>query len=228
MTGLFPDERRVRGALVAVAPRPGRPRRRRGGAARGGGRDGAAADPAAALTLVHFLHEVRGPDAARAELDRLAAAAADPAPYRRARAALDFAAGDAAEAIAAMRGLLEGAAPSDDTRDLQTGLAGMLAETGDAEAAAALLETVLAGDRDHVGALKLRAKLALDADRPEAAVQDMRTGAGPGAARRRGADDHGARLRARRARASSPASSSPAPSRPPTGRRRNRCATPAS
>ena len=34
---------------------------------------------------------------------------------------------------------------------------------------------MLAADRDHVGALKLRAKLALDADRPEAAVQDMRT-----------------------------------------------------
>ena len=51
----------------------------------------------------------------------------------------------------------------------------MLAETGDADAAAALVETVLAADRDHVGALKLRAKLALDADRPEAAVQDMRT-----------------------------------------------------
>ena len=34
---------------------------------------------------------------------------------------------------------------------------------------------MLEGDRDHVGALKLRAKLALDGDRPEAAVQDMRT-----------------------------------------------------
>ena len=51
----------------------------------------------------------------------------------------------------------------------------MLAETGAAAEAQGLVDTVLAADRDHVGALKLRAKLALDADRPEAAVQDMRT-----------------------------------------------------
>ena len=51
----------------------------------------------------------------------------------------------------------------------------MLAETGAAEEARALVDAVLAADRDHVGALKLRAKLAIDADRPEAAVQDMRT-----------------------------------------------------
>ena len=124
---------------------------------------------------MRFLNEVRGPAAARAELDRLVAAAADPAPYARARAALDFAAGDTDAAIAAMRGLVADAEPSDATRDLETGLAGMLAETGDGEAAAAIVEAVLAADRDHVAALKLRAKLALDADRPEAAVQDMRT-----------------------------------------------------
>ena len=47
-----------------------------------------------ALTVVQFLLELRGPDAARAELDRLAvAAAADPRPFQRARAGLDFAAG---------------------------------------------------------------------------------------------------------------------------------------
>jgi len=132
-------------------------------------------DPQRTLTLVRFLNDIRGPGAARAELDRLIADAADPRPFRRARAALDFAEGDTDAAIAAMRGLVEGAAPSDQTRDLQTGLAGMLAETGEAEASAALLEAVLAEDRDHVGALKLRAKLAIDADRPEQAVQDMRT-----------------------------------------------------
>ena len=135
----------------------------------------APSDPGPALTLVRFLNEVRGPAAARAELDRLVAEAADPAPYARARAALDFAAGDTDAAIAAMRGLVADAEPSDATRDLETGLAGMLAETGDGDAAAAIVEAVLAADRDHVAALKLRAKLALDADRPEAAVQDMRT-----------------------------------------------------
>ena len=171
---------------------------------------------------------MRGPDAARAELDRLVAVAADPAPFARARATLDFAAGDTAAAIAAMRGLLDGAQPSDATRDLETGLAGMLAETGDAAGASALVETVLAGDRDHVGALKLRAKLALDADRPEAAVQDMRTALAQAPNDAGGADDDGAGLRAAgrartRRRAARPRRRGLGP-----GRRRNRCATPAS
>ncbi len=74
-----------------------------------------------------------------------------------------------------MRGLLEGAEPSDATRELQVGLAEMLAATGQTAESAALLETVLAADANQVAALKLRAKLAIDADRPEAAIQDMRT-----------------------------------------------------
>ena len=179
MAALFPENAAVRAALVQWHLERGRRRRRRGGAARGaagaGDAPAATSDPGPALTLVRFLNEVRGPAAARAELDRLVAAAADPAPYARARAALDFAAGDTDAAIAAMRGLVADAEPSDATRDLETGLAGMLAETGDGDAAAAIVEAVLAADRDHVAALKLRAKLALDADRPEAAVQDMRT-----------------------------------------------------
>ncbi|HVH02941.1 MAG TPA: tetratricopeptide repeat protein, partial [Amaricoccus sp.] len=188
MAGLFPENAAVRAALVdwhrgrgeteaaeavlraALPPMP---------AADGipdGAADGAAAvDPGPALTLVRFLAEARGPEAARAELDRQIAAAADPLPFRRARAALDFAAGDTAAAIAAMRALIAGAAASDATRALETGLAGMLAATGEAAEAQRLVDAVLAADRDQVGALKLRAKLALDADRPEAAVQDMRT-----------------------------------------------------
>jgi tetratricopeptide (TPR) repeat protein len=172
MAGLFPENAAVRAALVEWHLGRGDP-----AAAEAVLRKAAAAapsDPAPALTLVRFLDEVRGAGAARAELDRLADAADDPVPYVRARAALDFAAGDREGAIAAMRGLVDAAAPSDATRDLETGLAGMLAETGAAEEAAALVEAVLAEDRDHVAALKLRAKLALDADRPEAAVQDLR------------------------------------------------------
>ena len=176
MLALFPANDGIRAALVQWHLGQGDPDAAeavlRAAADTGGA---AAADPQRTLTLVRFLNDIRGPGAARAELDRLIAGAADPRPFRRARAALDFAEGDTDAAIAAMRGLVEGADPSDQTRDLQTGLAGMLAETGEAEASAALLEAVLAEDRDHVGALKLRAKLALDADRPEQAVQDMRT-----------------------------------------------------
>ena len=77
MAGLFPDNDGVREALV-------RWHLSRGdlAAAEAELRAMAARDPAAvepALTVARFLYETQGPEAARAELDRLAAAAADPA-----------------------------------------------------------------------------------------------------------------------------------------------------
>jgi predicted Zn-dependent protease len=175
MAALFPDNPGLRQARVQWHLRRGDP-------------DGAEAllraeaaaqpdDPAPALAVAQFLHELRGPAAARAELEARAAGAADPRPFRRALAGLDFAEGRTAEAIAALRALLDGAAPSDATRDLQVSLAEMLAETGVPAESEALTATVLGADPGHVAALKLRAKLAIDADRPERAVQDMRAAA---------------------------------------------------
>ena len=51
----------------------------------------------------------------------------------------------------------------------------MLDATGQTAESAALIEAVLAEDRTHVAALKLRARAAIAADRPDAAIQDMRT-----------------------------------------------------
>ena len=97
-------------------------------------------------------------------------------------AGLDFAEGREAEAIAALRALLagqtdaqaSGAEASDATRELRVTLAQMLADTGQTEESAALLADVLAGDGGDVAALKLRAKMAIDADKPAQAIQDMR------------------------------------------------------
>ncbi len=137
------------------------------------------ADPEPALSVVQFLYETAGPAAARAELDRLVAAAADPLPYLRARAGLDFSEGDHKTAIAAMRTLLEGATPegaepTDAVRDLQAELARMLGADGDAAGRDALLAEILAGDPRQVAALKLRARAEIDADQPDLAIQDMR------------------------------------------------------
>ena len=173
MAELFPANAGVRDALIQWHLRSGDPAGAEAVLRAAAARD--PADPQAALTVVQFLLELEGPAAARAELDRLIAAAADPRPFQRARAGLDFAQGRPDAAIAALRALLAGAAASDATRDLQVSLAEMLAETGQAADGAALIETVLAGDRGHVAALKLRAKLAIDADRPDAAIQDLRT-----------------------------------------------------
>ena len=93
----------------------------------------------------------------------------------RALAGLDFAAGRQDAAIDALRGLIAAAPDTNATRDLEVTLAGMLDATGQTGESAALLETVIAADHTHVGALKLRARAAIAADRPDAAIQDMRT-----------------------------------------------------
>jgi len=131
-------------------------------------------DPQAALAVVRFLLETGGPDAARAELERLAATAPDPAPFRRTLAGLDFAEGRAPEAIAALRALVDATPPSDTRRDTEVALAGMLDATGDAAGRDALIEAVLSADPAQVAALKLRARAAIAADRPEQAVEAMR------------------------------------------------------
>ena len=132
-------------------------------------------DPQAALAVVRFLLETDGAGAARAELERLVATAADPAPFRRTLAGLDFAEGRTDTAIAGLRALVDAAAPSDARRDTEVALAGMLDATGDAAGRDALVAAVLAADPTHVAALKLRARAAIAADRPEQAVEDMRT-----------------------------------------------------
>ena len=228
MAGLFPDNPGLREALVQWHLRRGDP-----DGAEAVLRADAAARPRGpagpALTVVQFLLEQRGPAAARAELEAGAAAAADPRPFRRARAGLDFAEGRTDAGIAALRALLEGAEPSDATRELQVALAEMLAETGGAAESAALVGGRARGrSARHVAALKLRAKLAIDADRPEAAIQDMRTARAAGAERPGDHDHHGAGPRARgRARADGRAAGARGRGLR-AGRRRNRCATRAS
>lgn len=176
MFRLFPDNEGVHDALIQWYLRNGDP-----DGAETVLREAAAMDPgnpAPKLTVARFLYELEGPEAARAELENLAADAADPTPFQRALAEIDFSEGRQDAAIATLRGLLEGAEPSDATRALQTTLAGMLAETGGTEEAAALAETVLEGDAYDVDALKLRARLAIEDDRPGEAVRDMRTALG--------------------------------------------------
>ena len=178
MAGLFPENAAVRAALVSWHLGQGDPDAAEAVLRAAAGRPGPAARRAApgpALTLVRFLNEVRGPEAARAELDRLVAAAEDPAPFRRARAALDFAAGDTQAAIAAMRGLVEGAQPSDATRDSRSASPGCWPRPAPPPRRRGSSTRCSPRTATTSAALKLRAKLALDADRPEAAVQDMRT-----------------------------------------------------
>ena len=136
-------------------------------------------DLARRLTVVRFLQEMRGSDAARAELDRLVADATatggDTAPFRRALAGLDLAEGQTERAVATLEDILATTEPSDTRRDTQVVLAGVRDTLGDAAGRDELLETVLAEDPGHVAALKLRARILIDGDRPEEAIQALRT-----------------------------------------------------
>lgn len=183
MAALYPDDEGVRAALVRWHLRAGAPARAE--AVLRAAADAPGARPGAALTLAQFLLEIRGPDAARAELRaRIVAAgtgtdaAVATRAFRRALAGLDYAGGDRAGGIAATRALVAETPPSDEARDLKAGLAQMLEEDPDPAVRAegeALVESVLAEDPTHLPALKLHARAAIDGDRAETAIRDMRT-----------------------------------------------------
>lgn len=138
----------------------------------------ASADVPGNLTVVDLLRRSGGAEAARAELDRLAAEAAGSAPeglYRALRAALDFEAGDRDAAIAEIAAVLDQAGPGDQTHRIRIILARMLVATNNPVGAREQVEQVLAEDPGHVEALKMRAAWLISEDRPGAAVIDLRT-----------------------------------------------------
>jgi tetratricopeptide (TPR) repeat protein len=129
------------------------------------------------LTVVQFLQATQGADAARAELDRLISAnegSTNAELYRAAKAGLDFDQGRQAEAVAALEAILSAAEPSDQTRQIKTGLARMLSRMGNLVGARSRVEEVLAEDPTQVDALKLRAAWAINEDRSDDAILDLR------------------------------------------------------
>lgn len=140
--------------------------------------DPAAPDRESQVLLVRFLNDVRGGDAARAELDAIIAAAeaagTDAATFRALRAGIDFDAGRQAEAVAEMEALVAGREPSEEVNSLKVALAQMLQATGNAVAARQRVEEVLANDPAQVEALKLRAAELIATDQGDAAIAALR------------------------------------------------------
>lgn len=152
------------------------------------------AAPEGHVAVVRLIETARGRDAALAELDRLIAAnsgdpeadAADDGPeggtdraanatfYRSMQAAYRFEEGDADGAIAMLQDLVEGAEPSTETQRIRGMLAQMLLATDNRVGARALAEEILATDPANGVALKVRARMLIDADEPRAAIEDLR------------------------------------------------------
>lgn len=133
-------------------------------------------DPGPRATLVGFVEMQRGVEAARAELDRIIAEGGDPLLFRTLRAGFDFRDGKQAEAIAEIRAVLDGQTePTDVSRDVRIQLARMLGETGDLAGARQEVDTVLAQNAAHPGALKLKAAWDIQEDRVDDAILSLRT-----------------------------------------------------
>jgi len=135
-------------------------------------------DPDNALNVVRFLRQTKGVDVARAEMVRLSEGDQNRPTFQRALASFDFQNGQTGQAIEILENALGGIEDDTEKRTTQTTLANMLRLEGRDEDAQALIEDVIAGDAENVDALKLRAAYAIDADRPENAIQDLRTALG--------------------------------------------------
>ncbi len=129
----------------------------------------------AKLTVVEFLRQTKGNEAAMVEIDRLVALEPDNATFRTLRNGLIFEQGKTTEAIADMEALLKDAEPSDETRNLKVALAKMLEETGNQVGARGRIEEVLAEDPNHVEALKMQAGWLIAEDKPGEAILALRT-----------------------------------------------------
>lgn len=128
------------------------------------------------LGLLQFLQTMRGPDAARAELQSLVAANGDSDNariYAAMLASLDFDAGKKEEAIAAMREIVAASKSSEQGNRVKGMLARSLDSTGDRDGAATLVTEILETDHTNAVALKLRAGWELQAGKTAAAIQDL-------------------------------------------------------
>lgn len=137
--------------------------------------DPASDDDTNTLTLVRFLAEMRGQDAAIGELDELIAAGNSSPVLRALRAGMVFDTVDREQGIADMRAVLAESEPSEDQRNIKIGLAKMLISTGNSVGARALVEEVLAQDSSNVEALKQKANWLIDDDEVGEAIVALRT-----------------------------------------------------
>ena len=127
------------------------------------------------VTRVPSLRQVRGNEAALAEIDAAIATYEDNRLFRALRAGIIFDQGERDTAIQEMQSVLEGAQPGEETNRFKVTLAKMLDATGNQVGARQLVEEVLESDPGQVEALKSMARWQIDGDQPEQALQSLRT-----------------------------------------------------
>lgn len=137
--------------------------------------DPASLDTKARQKLIAFIAQTRGAPAARQEVDAIIATNPPKAGYyRMIRAGMDFDAGQHNAAIAEMRQIIDSGPEPEVLSQVRVTLARMLATTGNDVGARALVEEVLAADRNNVEALKLKANWLIDDDKTGDALVALR------------------------------------------------------
>lgn len=131
------------------------------------------------LALVSFLAQVRGAEAARAELDQLIADAPDTVVLRTLRAALAFDQGDIEAARTELEEVLAAnPAPTSPINDAKITLARMDFAEGNTVGARARVEEVLEADPSHVEAMKMKAGWLIEDDQTGDAIIILREALG--------------------------------------------------
>ncbi|MFQ5622455.1 MAG: tetratricopeptide repeat protein [Paracoccaceae bacterium] len=173
MIGLFPDNLEVRKSMI----RWHLGRNDLEGAEKAI-RDLAATDPAdvgLAMSVVTFLEQTKGLDAAREELVRLAGGDVNARVFRAALARLDYQMGRSEDAFKEASSLLADARDDAEKADAKILLAQLYLASDDRESAMPLVSEVLAIDDSDVDALMLKAKVEINDDQPQIAIQHLRT-----------------------------------------------------
>jgi pentatricopeptide repeat protein len=135
------------------------------------------AEPAntkAGLDLIRFLNSVKGPEAARSELDARIKAGGDVFDYQIALAQLEVAQGKADDATALLQTVVKSATTPARKAAAQLNIAEIYIGKGNRAAAEPLISEILATDRRNVGALRLRASLKIDKGEIDSAIADLR------------------------------------------------------
>jgi len=135
-------------------------------------------DAAGALTVVQFLRQAYGDDAAIAELDALIAKTEGQAPqdlYHAMNAMILFDRDPDGPALDQMAALTKDLPETDQSWRIKAMYAQMLNARGDQETARAVVEEILEADRSNVDALKIRAAWLIEDDLSDFAITDLRT-----------------------------------------------------
>lgn len=130
------------------------------------------------VSLVQFLNETRGAEAAIAEIESTLDVVSDPALMRSIRAGLLFDLGDRAQAIAEMEEVVAADENDANADNLRVTLARMLMADGNEVGARRRVEEVLSSDPANVEAIKLQAVWLIDGDQPDDAIATLRAALG--------------------------------------------------